>query len=78
METMTSNTLVKTFEVVRGDSEQARNSGALSSDYVVRVLVYGTFAKFLTRKQSTSIRYFISASSARKAITREKRGDYHR
>jgi hypothetical protein len=76
METATM-TFTETYDVVRGDRLLAANSGALVNEYVVRVLVNGTFSKFLTRKNGSK-RYFTTASSARKAITREKRGDYHR
>jgi hypothetical protein len=64
------------FEVISGSDARAKGSGAFSHEFVVRVWLGGQCQGFLTRLGGAR-RYFSSRSSARKAITRERRGDYH-
>jgi len=64
------------YTVVRGDSPAAANAGAYSNEFVVAT-EQGTTRGFL-RTKGGLVRIFTSKSGARKAITRERRGDYHR
>jgi hypothetical protein len=47
------------------------------SGYIIEVFENGAYQGLLTRRDGT-YRLFNSRSSARKAVTRELRGDYHR
>lgn len=67
------------YQVISGYSVSALDSGAFACEYVVRVFKNRVFTGFLARISSPhAIRYFTSRASARKAITREKRGEYHK
>jgi CRP-like cAMP-binding protein len=67
------------YEVVKGSSLAALDSGAYGHEFVVRIFKDGKFVGFLARLTgSHDVRYFTSEAGARKAITREKRGEYHR
>ncbi len=75
---MATMTQTENYQVVQGNTTGAAGSGALTFEFAVRITNGdGAFVGFLTRKQG-GVRYFSTASGARKAITREKRGDYHR
>jgi hypothetical protein len=63
------------YTIVAGSSPESFGSGAFDGEFVVRVT--GGDTTFL-RDQKGGVRYFTSRSGARKAITREKTGDYHR
>jgi hypothetical protein len=64
------------FEVISGSDERAKGSGAFGNEFVVRVWFGDQCQGFLCRLDGAH-RYFSSRSSARKAITRERRGEYH-
>lgn len=77
MNTGTTLTGTETYQVVRGTDSLAQGSSALSNEFVVVVLKNGTPVGFLRRKDGR-VRYFVAGSGARKAITRQLRGDFHR
>lgn len=66
-----------TYSVVEGGELGAVGSGAFGDEFVIRVYRNGTFSGFMKNAKG-AIRLFTTRSGARKAITREKRGDYHR
>jgi hypothetical protein len=73
----TSDVMVTSYEIVQGNSALSNLSGALTDEFVVRVLRDGVFSEFLRTQDRGRVRYFTTRSAARKAITRERRQSYH-
>jgi len=65
------------YRVITGATSEAMGSLALSNEFVVGIVRSGHIIGFLERKNGGT-RYFGSRSGARKAITRQLRGDFHR
>lgn len=77
---MTTATATKTaqkvtYTIVPGGTDASRGSAAFSNEFIVsKTTTAGT--EWL-RTHKGDVRYFATRAGARKAITREKTGNYH-